>query len=388
MFQDSTKSPKSTLKFDYKLLEEIELSQMLDDKLADALITSPHFWMILSHGLLKYYDQDGTLFKPEDTIKQGSICQVHQPNFEGEAKSVYTLSELILEKNLKKGTLDSNKITEKMNMSKAQLQIFYTISQGKPKFGFGFYCNTSDGSMLDIIKLSIRHMLQRVERLAKDPEISLRELNLISAFEIKVLENPGFLRLPRALATQFILPADIETAKKLMNTPMFLRNILPDIIEVKCATKDSISKNDICKIKFKNMNYTGSLVDEEIKFKVMECNDNILLFMSQTGVTHFHQFGYSFALNDCGNNTTSVDVCLGYSSSNLVSAVGFALPVFSMFTKKLPDPMILLDSRSRNILCAALRHVAVYFRENGVDMQMPITASQEVKASSPKWVRM
>lgn len=359
--------------FDHEIIKEVVLDGPLEQQIANKFVASPYFFGQLVHGLFHYYSEDDTPYGAERLLQLNDIYKVHQPQFEGDLKSIFKISKIILNEDHKEIVAEGLELSPKSNLSKARIFIQYTENDGRYHAKIAFFCNTNDKGLLNIMKIVLGHMLLRVQRLVHKPEITLRELNLVSNLTFVAIEKPVFSKLNQAMTTGFIINKPFEELKQIIKKPDILQHILPEVKAVNLKNPKSLSESDTCTIQFANMSVKLQSITEDLTFKVQSSEDNELILLSQKGITHFHQMDYRFALQEIDDESTSVQLSLGFSQSKLVTGAKFFQSMASYLTDKVPDPEVLLRFRSRNLLSAGVRLLDIYFRENfEIQIQAPI----------------
>jgi hypothetical protein len=345
-----------------KVAVELTLSKPLDPMVANKVVASPEFNKKLSHGLFNYCKQNGEKFGPDELHQQGDIIHINHPGFE-EQMSVYQISEVILNEDHKKMVMTSIKTAPKAPFSSIAITAEYILVQGEAKLTLSLLGNANSGSVLGMAKTLLAHMSNRVQRLATDPENTLRELDLISSLDVvKTLESPDFGNVPQGKKVKLVVPCSLEDVKAAINKPDFLKKIFPDVSGVSCEDDKAISINDQFTVKMSTVSYRMELIEEDIIFRVKAVG-NKLQFLSDEGVAHFHRLGYEIELNELGKDKTSIDVGIYHSKSNVVAFASTLLTGLSYFTKKSPNINSVLEFRSRNFLSATIRLFDVYIRE-------------------------
>ena len=111
-------------------------------------------------------------------------------------------------------------------------------------------------------------------------------------------------------------------------------------------------------------------IKEEINFKVVKCDDNIIELLSNEGIYNFNQYGISFKLEKAGDLKTNVNIKIHYSISGLASwaqtgvSMANRLLTFSSSAKKLPEMDEVLFIRMRSMLDFTVRHMCRYVTEH------------------------
>lgn len=366
--------------FEHEINRSVVLERPLRPDISTRLVASLYLFSELTHGLFRYYSEDGSPCFPGKLLEEGEVYKVHQPEFEGSLTTSYRVSRLRLEEEFKEIIADAFEINPKTNLSKARLAIRYTkIDDERYQAEINFCCNTSDRGMLSIIKSVLGHVLLRIQRLATNPDVTLRELSLVNKLAILLVDKPAYSEFARGLTTQFVLDRHIRDVQTMIRNPAFLEHILPKTKSVSRHDEERLSVADICTIDFSNMSRTLESISEELNFKIAKLEDNELVLVSQKGILHFHQMDYRILLEEAGEEETRVSLSVSFSNSSLVSVGRFVYTATSFFTDKLPDPLLLLNFRARDLVTSSIRILNMYFRENfGVHMSSPGAVGTEV----------
>jgi len=347
----------------FKITKETELSQHLTPEIATGFVAAPFFYQLLYHGIVRFYKEDGEKYSENEILTEGAIFTTHQPDLEGNDKSVYKVEKLTLTPELKSVKVKMIKASPKAAFTDSEMTVTYDARAEKPSVQILLECDALDETPIQLMKVMFSHAFKRIERLAVNPADALKDLRLISISDFTSSYAAHSYELPYSITTKFFIAESMENTKKAINSPSFLEKIFPDVVEKVTTNSDTIEEGDSCKVKIQNMafeNFRLGLLQEEVNFTV-ENSGNQLMLLSNKKVKNFHQLGYNILLESHDQNTTSITLGISYNKSNLISFASGAQAFSSLFTNKMPDPKLFLMLRARDILTSTIRCINHFF---------------------------
>jgi hypothetical protein len=374
--------------------KKAQITKPLKPDHAKMLIGSPYFYELVYNGVQKFFKTDGSKYDVNEFLKLDDEFEAHQPELELSQRNRFKVLELEIDSDHKTIT---TRLIKPSTVAPFQDQVmkvsYYPEIDGGATIELTFGCSHYDATAINIIKSVFDLVSKRLQRLADNPEQTVKDFSLVATMNFNFTDKSTFYGLSYALSGQLIINQALDRVKSAINTVGFIEKALPDVVKV--GSKDSrLQLKDNITIKLTNMRLNKSFImesfQEDIELSV-QGNEDDLVLISKIGVTNFHQLGFRFKLAVLDDKRTVVTVHFCYSRSNLIAAANYIAGFARMFTTKSPDMMLFMHLRARNIIGACLWRLCPSIEKQlGEDISFELSRTdqqpiQKVSAITPNF---
>lgn len=338
-----------------QIIKEVVIDKLLLPEHENMFLASPHFQELMYHGLLRISKCNGERYSQHYRFSENEVYQVVHPETEGDHKSTYQMVKLRSSPDISECV--SKLITPGGRSAVSDALIGFTYLKNERKIVMKYDCIPLHATVVNVASVLFEHILLRAKRLANNPVETINDVKLIGDLHFNMIDNDrntNQSRLPYGVQTELKLQKSFSQVKEVLSKAELLKNIFPDAAIVSCS-QEKIQVGDRIKVNLKNISAAGSIIIEELIFKVAQ-NDQHLVLVSNTGVTHFHQISLEIALKKGGNENESIlQIGIYYNASNIVSVVKGVMGIVGLFSDKAPDLGVVMYLRARNLLESVIR---------------------------------